>query len=570
MKTTKYILAILMLAGLMSCTKMLDFSGINKNPNAITADEASAKYFLTPVEYKLYAPDRYPYWRAQLIHGDRYAGYFTFGYNGSWWTGELGYKYNSGYTDATYDWLAGYFETLDNFMKLTGKNGTFANPKMYAVGQILKGLYFEKFTDTFGMIPFSQVGDPTILTPKFDTQETIYKGLIADLDSAMTTIGDATTTGQGINDIGANDVFCHGDLQLWKKLANTLKLRIALRAYGAPGNDFSTAAIKQAMGAPLLDATSGDITMEKDNIITQWNSSCYGDVWWNFGGVGSKWKVSQPLIDYLKNNNDPRLAKYATPAAGGTQTWIRPKQANDAKGYTLFPKLTNYVLQSLTDQGVPYTKTSYADSIVVTVPQNQYYVGEPVRLSGYVYNYVSEPFFSNPAADIIQQKNQGKPIFPEIVLTSAESYFMQAKAVVMGLASGNANQLYQDGITQAMKLWGVSDANIQAYLGSSASLASLTGSTTSDLQKIAIQRWIASYTDGFEGWAVVRKSGYPAVLANGVTDPDINGLGTINGDYPTRMRYGTSVQDNNGTNYQAAVSAQGPDMQNTLLWFEKK
>ena len=569
MKTTKYILAILMLAGLMSCTKMLDFSGINKDPNAITADEASAKYFLTPVEYKLYAPDRYPYWRAQLIHGDRYAGYFTFGFNGSWWSGELGYTYNSGYTDAAYDWLAGYFETLDNFMKLTGKNGTFANPKMYAVGQIIKGLYFEKFTDTFGMIPYSQVGDPNILTPKFDTQADIYKGIIAGLDSAMTTIGDATTTGEGINDIGSNDVFCHGDLQLWKKLANTLKLRIALRAYGAPGNNFSTAAIKQAMSAPLLDATSGDITMEKDNIISQWNSSCYGDIWYNFG-TGSDWKVSEPLISFLKNNNDPRLKKYAQPAAGGTATWIRPDQAKNADGYAKFPKRTNFMLQTLTDEGVPYTKTGTADSIVVTIPENQYYVGQPVRLNSFIYDFVPDQFFSDPAQIVIQQKGQGKPIFPEIVMTSAESYFMQAKAVVLGLASGDANQLYQDGITQAMKLWGVSDANIQAYLGSSASLASLTGSTTSDLQKIATQRWIASYTDGFEGWAVVRKSGYPAVLANGVTDADIYGLGTINGAYPTRMRYGNSVKDNNGANYQKAVSAQGPDMQNTLLWFEKK
>ncbi len=569
MKTIKYILAVVLMAGLTSCTKTLDFSKINQNPNSITAGEASARYFLTPVEYLLYAPDRYPYWRAQLIHGDRYAGYFTFGFNGSWWSDELGYSYNSGYTDAAYDWLAGYFGTLDNFMKLTKKGGDFENDKMYAIGLILKGMYFEKFTETFGMIPYSQVGDPNILTPKFDTQEDIYKGIIAGLDSAMTTIGDATRTGDGINDVGANDVFCHGDLQLWKKLANTVKLRIGLRAHGATGDNFSTATITQALGAPLLDATSGDVVMEKDNIISQWSSSCYGDVWWNFGGFGSKWKVSQPLIDYLRNNNDPRLAKYAKPAPGGTVTWIRPKQATNASGYTLFPKRTDFILQALTNDGVPYTKSGTADSIVVTIPENQYYIGQPVRLNGFIYDYVSEPLFSDPADVIIQEKGQGKPIFPEIVMTSAESYFMQAEAAKLGLGSGNANQLYQDGIRQAMKLWGVNDADIEAYLGSGVDLASLTGSSSSDLQKIAIQRWIASYTDGFEGWAVVRKSGYPASLANGVSDIDIYGLGDINGAYPTRMQYGNSVKDNNGANYQQAVSQQGPDKQNTKLWFEK-
>ncbi len=569
MKTTKYILAILVLAGLMSCTKSLDFSGINKNPSAITADEASARYFLTPVEYLLYAPDRYPYWRAQLIHADRYAGYFTFGFNGSWWSDELGYSYNSGYTDAAYDWLAGYFGTLDNYMKLTGPDGDFANDKMYAVGQIMKGLYFEKFTETFGMIPYSQVGDPTVLTPKFDTQKDIYKGIIADLDAAMNTIGDATKTGDGIADIGANDVFCHGDLQLWKKLANTVKLRIALRAQNASGDDFSTAAITAALNAPLLSDTDGDIVMEKDNIISQWASSCYGDVWYNFGGLGSKWKVSKPLIDYLRDNNDPRLSKYAKPAVGGSVKWIRPKQSGNPEGYNLFPKRTDFILQVLTDAGVPYTKTGTADSIVVEVPPNQYYVGQPVRLNGFTYDYVPNEFFSDPAEEVIQQKGQGKPIFPEIVMTSAASYFMQAQAAVLGIGSGDPNQLYQMGIRQAMKLWGVNDSDIDAFLGSSSDMASLTGATSSDLQKIAVQRWIASYTDGFEGWAEVRKSGYPTVLANGVSDIDIYGLGDINGAYPTRMQYGNSVKDKNGANYQSAVSAQGPDNQSTKLWFEK-
>jgi len=569
MKTTKYLLAIIMLAGLMSCTKSLDFSGINTNPNSITAKEASARYFLTPVEYLLYAPDRYPYWRAQLIHGDRFAGYFTFGFNGSWWTDELGYTYNSGYTDAAYDWLAGYFGTLDNYMKLTGKGGDFENDKMYAVGQIIKGLYFEKFTDTFGMIPYSEVGDPNILTPKFDPQKDIYKGIIASLDSAMTTIGSATKTGDGIKDIDANDVFCHGDLQLWKKLANTLKLRIALRAYGAPGDDFSQKAIQEAVNAPLLGSADGDITMEKDNVISQWTSSSYGDIWYNFG-TGSNWKVSKPLIDFLSKNNDPRLSKYAKPAPGGTVTWIRPDQTKNADGYNKFPKRTDFILQTLTDEGVQYTKTGTADSMVVTVPPNQYYVGQPVRLNGFIYDYVPYDFFSDPAEEIIQQKGQGKPIFPEIVMTSAESYFMQAEAAVLGLSNGNANQLYQQGITQAMKLWKVNDSEISTYLSSGATLASLSGSRSTDLQRIAIQRWIASYTDGFEGWAEVRKSGYPAVLANGVTDIDIYGLGDINGDYPTRMQYGNSVKDKNGANYQAAVSAQGPDKENTKLWFMKK
>lgn len=186
MKTIKIFLGFIILLSLTSCTK--DFKEINTNPNGITQDEASAKYFITVPQYKLYAPDRYPYWRAHLIHTDRYAGYFTFGFNGCWWSDALGYSYSTSYTDASWDWLAGYLSQLDNFLKLTATGGEFENEYMYAAGLIMKGLYYQMYTDVFGEIPYSEAADPDVTLPKFDTQKEIYQGIIADLDEAMTII----------------------------------------------------------------------------------------------------------------------------------------------------------------------------------------------------------------------------------------------------------------------------------------------------------------------------------------------------------------------------------------------
>ncbi len=173
MKNIKLIFGFIVLLGLSSCTK--DFDEINTNPNAITKEEASAKYFITQPQINLFAPNRYPYWRAQLIHADRYAGYFTFGFNGSWWGGSLGYKYAGGYTNATWDWLSGYLGALDNYMTLTKKGGEYENQYMYATGLIMKGLYYQMFTDVFGEVPYSEAGNPDIALPKFDTQKEIYE-----------------------------------------------------------------------------------------------------------------------------------------------------------------------------------------------------------------------------------------------------------------------------------------------------------------------------------------------------------------------------------------------------------
>ena len=57
----------------------------------------------------------------------------------------------------------------------------------------MKALYYQLYTDTWGMIPYSEASDPDIVTPKFDDQATIYSSLIAGLDEAVSIIGSQTT-----------------------------------------------------------------------------------------------------------------------------------------------------------------------------------------------------------------------------------------------------------------------------------------------------------------------------------------------------------------------------------------
>ena len=546
---------------LSNCTE--NFDEINTKPDSFTTEEVSAKFFLTSPQYRLYAPDRYPYWRAHLIHMDRYSGHFCFGMKSSWWSDELGYSYSSGYTDAAWGWLEGYIGGLDNFMRLTEPGGEFENEYMYAIGQIMKGLYFQMYTDVFGMIPYTEATDPNIVLPKFDSQQTIYEGIISELDEAMQTIGDATRTGASVNDVGENDIYCNGDLQQWKKLANTLKLRMAMRAHGASGAGFATQAINEALAAPLLETSADNVMMEKDTEISQWTSACYGDIWQNFQ-TGGTWTVGKTLIDALRNNNDPRLEVYARPSPGGSVIFEMPEGA-EADNHE---KRVQFIENTLIDAGVDYTRTDLeGGDVQITMPENAYYVGQPERTNGRTKSYMADAFFSTPSEEIIRGKNSGS-IREELIMSSAEAWFLKAEAAVRGVGGGDENTAYQEGIRQAMKLWGVSDADIETYIAGE-SMAQLNGTMEENLEKIATQRWIASYTDGFEAWAIVRDMGYPAELANGVSDPDIFGLGDINGKYPQRMRYGNSAANNNGANYNAAVSQQGSDTQETKLWWAK-
>lgn len=567
MKSFKIILFAVIVISTFGCTK--DFEDMNKNPNAITASEASAKYFITVPQYKLYAPDNYPYWRAQLIHADRFAGYFTFGDNYSWWNDGLAYTHSISYTDATWDFYEGYFGQLDNFLKLTSPEGEFNNEYMYAVGLIMKGLYFQMFTETFGEIPYSETGNPDIVLPAFDSQKDIYQGIISELNAAMTTIGEATKTGDGVEDLGSNDLYCNGDLQKWKKLANTLKLRIAMRAYGVPGDDFASSAITEALAQPLLETQSDNVLLKKDNTISKWNSDSYAGAWLDFGGFGSGggWTVSKVMVDYLREYNDPRLTKYVKPALGGTFTFKRPASGTDRD---LWPKRVDFLLQTFDDAGAQYSTVWNVDTVTVTMPAEVNFLGQPVRMNGFIKPLIRREFFSIPTDFIVWPKD-GSEIYPEIVLTTSEAYFLKAEAIIRSLpgANGDANVLFKEGIRQAMLMWGCADGAITTYLANEEIADISTGTLDEKLEKIAVQRWIASYTEGFEGWAVVRKYGYPAELANGVDDVDIYAFGDINGTYPERMIYGTSASTKNGANLNIAIGRQGPDKMDTQLWFSK-
>ena len=543
----------------LSCTD--DFDEINTDQQGFTTDEVSAKFFLTSAQVPLYAPNRFFYWRAHLIHSDRFAGHFCFGGSKSWWNDGLSYDFHSAYTDATYDWLAGYFGNVKSFADLTQPGGEFDNQYMYAMALIMKGLYYQLYTETFGMVPYSEAGVDGILTPKYDEQKDIYKGILAELDEAMSLIGDETRTGVGVNDAGSNDIYCGGDLQQWKRLANTLKLRIGMRTLGAPGEDFATKAIEEALAAPLLDEASGSVLMKKDFVISEWASSSYGDIWHDFGGNGSAFTMGNTLVKYLKENNDPRLAIFAKTAIGGT--FVFKDEGTDPN----FQDRIDFITATLDDSNIDYSITSNpADSTTTIEMASGQHVGQPTRVNGDTDPFLNFNMFSTPSDEVLQPRGQQVDAYPEVILSSAESYFLQAEAAVRGMGTGDAQALMHSGIREAMKLWGVSDAEVDGYI-SNAALADISGGSMDEqLEKIALQRWIASYTDGFEAWAIVRKTGYPTNLAAGVTDnPLIFAQGTLNGEYPQRLRYGSGAQEN--PNYQNAISTQGPDMQGTMLWF---
>jgi hypothetical protein len=145
-------------------------------------------------------------------------------------------------------------------------------------------------------------------------------------------------------------------------------------------------------------------------------------------------------------------------------------------------------------------------------------------------------------------------------MTYAEVSFILAEAVERGwvATAGTAAALYNQGINASMAQWGVTDATaINAYLADTA-IAYKGG--TPGLRQIALQKWIALYTNGVQAWAEWRRTCVPQTLVPG---PD-----AVQNTVPRRYQYSIRELSVNAANVAAAVARQGPDVFSTRMYWD--
>ncbi|NJM25888.1 MAG: SusD/RagB family nutrient-binding outer membrane lipoprotein [Bacteroidia bacterium] len=168
------------------------------------------------------------------------------------------------------------------------------------VAKILKAYYFWNITDRWGDVPFTEAlegGDN--FTPVYDTQESIYDALFAMLKDANAT----TTTGSM-----PNDIMYGGSYAKWKKLANTIRLLMALRLSKVDPDLGQT-----EFNAALAD---GVFTSSGDNLAFKHLADANNQNYW-YGQIVTQsrewWALTQGMVDIMKPVDDPRLYVYGNP-----------------------------------------------------------------------------------------------------------------------------------------------------------------------------------------------------------------------------------------------------------------
>lgn len=394
------------------------------------------------------------------------------------------------------------YDNLEDIVYVERKGIEQNKPFYEGAAKIMKAHEYQQLVDMFNNVPYSDaLQGTTQLLPKYDDAQDIYDSLVDILTAAVDLMKRSDAKA-----LATSDVMFGGDTEQWVRLANTLKLRILLRqterADRASYIQTEMAKI-EAEGTGFLEI---DAAVNPGYVNTDGKMSPFFDFTHNAGGTYTQdfWRANQYSIDFYNANNDPRLKfVYA-----GT-----PSDPNVYQG--------NYIGQ-----------------------QVGAYVGSASSLFG---------------PGVLKSFDQDA-----VLLSAAESYFLQAEAIVRGYLSGDAQMAYEAGVAASFDYLGVPDAANEAatYVSQGGNKNTTWAATTSTAEQIALiirQKWAAlNSVTPFEEWADYRRLGLPAdVPLSQNPAVDIPAI-------PVRIIYPTSEYQTNAANVAAEGSV---DPHTSKVWW---
>lgn len=472
-------LAVMGSGMLSSCTD--DFEDLNTNKTQVDPGDLPFAAQCAEAMNYCYAPHQnmFQFWTNLTI--DLYGGYFQTPH-GNFTNCDMGE--NRGHSGGMYEnyYLHIFNNTRRNITNLEKQS----KPGLAATMRIVQAVGTMQATDAYGPLAYSSIiNAESETTYRFDSQQKLYEQMLDDLDKAIVDL-KAMSDEEKVS-LATYDTWGGGDPAIWVQIANTMKLRIALRLskreseMAADGYDLK--AIATAAADNTL-AVSG-----KDIVIKDQSNELKRMFEWLDCGMNAN------LVTLMVGMNDPRLPLYMT------------KNADEIKN----------------EKGEVTPKNSVYCGI-------RYASGMPQKGSDGSYGYKMSQW--------VGSYNTPLPIFK-----AAEAYFLLAEAKLRWNIGGTSvKDLYEQGIRLSIKnelaykgsfagIENISDADIDAYINGTTGQANYVDPGNSEhncaavntlgvkwddaaskedqLARIQTQKYIALFPLSNEGWAEQRRTGYP-------------------------------------------------------------
>lgn len=470
---------VLFVSFLFSCK---DLSQLNINPNGVQPETVNPNLVMPTVlteTAKLYV---------NLGFQD-IAGVVQHTQKDAWFSGHNDYDWGGDQS-----WTAYYDQLRNNdlvYQRAVALNMEFQQ----GVALVMKSMLFGLITDLWGDAPYTEAlkGESGGIAPKYDTQDIIYAGILADLDKASTLLSKPKASYSSI--VESADVYYAGDPTKWQKLANSLKLRYYMRI-SAKQPDVAKAGIEKIVANPaqypIIDDASVDATMAYvgNNSGDAWPSNAVFDI---SGSNYRRIKMCSTLLKPMQATSDPRLA-----------IWAKKVEIPLAVDATL-PAGTDKIVN-----GVRYLSPDKVGTTQIDTDPN--YVGLPPSVSqlpsGYNFNPTPGQTSVNPHVSYLNEiYMQAKgTLLKARLMSAAEVRFILAEAAQKGWAAGDAKTQYEAGVKASLTAWGLASSY-------TAFIAQKGVAYDGTQAQIITQKWIASWTSAAEAWFDYRRTGLPALSA---------------------------------------------------------
>ncbi|MDQ0965957.1 hypothetical protein QFZ20_001360 [Flavobacterium sp. W4I14] len=513
LKYTLLLPALVMISN--GCKK---FDAINTNPNATT--QVNSAMLATGMILNIT--------RSDISSTKSFMQPFLLGKYLTWGEGQENFQYNKiSRTDFGRITLLRNIAPMENYATDEGLKKSYQ-----ALGHFIRAWQFFMTTMQVGDIPYTEAvkgESDAILQPKYDTQKTVFLGILNELDLANTLF----TSGSNFE----GDPIFAGNTDKWRRLVNSFELHVLINLYKKTG-DADLKVIER-----FKDIVSNRPLMRdyNDNFALAYNATAGQNYPWSDvpAGSGNSFvksnytMLTNVLLEPLKATNDKRLFYYAKPSpvkitAGVSQSDIAAYPSIEPSDS--FSSLqTRRVNKDYTDINIRYVNLVNA---------------EPVG----VFNYW-------------------------------DLQFILAEATIRGWITGTpAQTYYANGIINSMKFIAQYTPDLAdyhhnmkmdaAYIDAFPATVALTGSTEQQIAQVITQKYVASFLQGnkYQGWFENRRTGYPVFKLNASTN-----LNSPSTNFPLRWLYPSNELSYNSANLSAAVASQygGSDDVNQTMWLLK-
>ncbi|WP_375325458.1 SusD/RagB family nutrient-binding outer membrane lipoprotein [Flagellimonas sp. GZD32] len=547
MKKISKILSLLIaaLTIMLGCeTTSLD---VVESPNALNPSQASVDFFLNQIQLMT----------AQIHSGEEGRaenGLSQFGMEPVRIQHGFGPTYRENYDPTDFDrvWDNVYARALIDIRTMNPLAEEAGQYTHIAIGQILEAYIMMTMVDFFGDVPYSEAakGGEGILNPVVDSGASIYLAADQLLVDAIANLNKDETV------LPSNDLFYDGDESKWRKLANTMRLKLYLQTRIANADGFgpaiSTTRINELINSGQL------ITDPADDFFFQWGTNNaspdsrhpYFDANYDGAGPSSDFYTSNYYMDLMANqynDPDPRIRYYFY------------RQQSDFSGADVITKecVTEVSLPSWWDPSQPYCTVPAINGLDGYWGRNHldddgippddafrtlhgtYPVGGP---------FDDDSFRNVSGSGAVSEGLAGAGISP--IMMSSFTYFMLAEASLTLNTTGSARDYLEMGIRQSIGTvvnFGASLASGSGFVPTATAIDNhiaeiLTnydsGNDTDKMRIIAEQYFIALWCNGIEAYNTYRRTGQPDNLtpAFAVSDP---------GTFLRSMWYSQTAADSN-------------------------